>query len=66
VAEGYLSEEEGQEFCERCQVLLYKGSWFSKWFDKNQKKNDKNDYYIRIIEMKDKQTLLDDLIKNKE
>ncbi len=62
VLEGYLSEEEAAEFTERCQVLVYKGNWFSKWFDKNQK-SDKNGYYIRMIEMKDKQTTIDDLIK---
>lgn len=65
ISEGYMSEEEGAEFSDRCQVLVYKGSWFSRWFDKNQK-SDKNNYYMRIVEMKDKQTLLDDLIKNKE
>lgn len=62
VTEGYLSEEEAEEFCDRCQVLVYKGSWFSKWFDKNQK-SDKNGYYIRMIELKDKQTTIDNLIK---
>jgi hypothetical protein len=62
VTEGYLSEEEAEEFCDRCQVLVYKGNWFSKWFDKNQK-SDKNGYYIRMIELKDKQTTIDNLIK---
>ena len=62
IKEGYMSEEEGEEFTERCQVLVYKGNWFSRWFDKNQK-SDKNGYYMRIIEMKDKQTSIDDLIR---
>lgn len=61
--EGYLSEEEGIEFVERCQVLVYKGTWFSRWFDKNMKDSKKDGYYIRIVEMSDKQTSLDDLIR---
>lgn len=65
VKEGYMSEEEGDEFKERCQVLVYKGKWFSKWFDKNIKSetNSEDSYYIKIIEMNDKQTSLDDLIR---
>ena len=30
VEEGYMSEEEGEEFVDRCQVMLYKGTWFTK------------------------------------
>ena len=65
VDEGYMSEEESEEFSDRCQVLIYKGTWFSKWFDKNVKtqSNDKNSYYIRVVEMKEKQSSLDDLIR---
>jgi polyhydroxyalkanoate synthesis regulator phasin len=65
IEEGYISREEGEEFVERCQVLIYKGNWFSRWFDKNKKSemNSKDNYYIRIIEMKEKQTSLDDLIR---
>ena len=64
IEEGYMSPKEGEEFSERCQVLIYKGKWFSRWFDKNMKSetNSKDNYYIRIIEMKEKQTSLDDLI----
>jgi polyhydroxyalkanoate synthesis regulator phasin len=65
VKEGYMSEEEGDEFKERCQILVYKGNWFSNWFNKNVKtdSNTKDGYYIRVIEMSDKQTSLDDLIR---
>jgi len=59
VSEGYLSEEDGEEFTERCQVLVYKGTWFSKWFDKNMKSSsNKNHYFIKIIEMHEKQTFI--------
>ena len=63
INEGFINEKDGLEFMTRCQVLVYKGNWFSRWFDKNMKDKNRNNYYIRIIEMTDKQTLLDDLIK---
>ena len=63
VKEGYISEEEGEEFVDRCQILLYKGSWFSRWFDKNRKGDKKDGWYFRIVEMHQKTTSLDDLIK---
>jgi polyhydroxyalkanoate synthesis regulator phasin len=65
IEEGYMSEEEGEEFADRCQVLVYKGNWFSRWFDRNLKSetNTKDNYYMRIIEMKDKQTSIDDIIR---
>ena len=31
VDEGYMSIEEGLEFVERCQVMVYKGSWFKRF-----------------------------------
>ena len=62
VDEGYMSIEEGLEFVERCQVMIYKGSWFKRWMDRN-KDLDKNGYYMKVIEMKDKETNLDDLIR---
>lgn len=63
VKEGYISDEEGSEFAERCQVMVYKGTWFSRWFDKNMKDSKKEGWYIKIIEMHDKQTSLDDIIR---
>ncbi len=62
VDEGYMSSEEGLEFVERCQVMIYKGSWFKRWTDK-QKHMDKDGYYMKVVEMKDKETNLDDLIR---
>ena len=63
VKEGYMSDEEGGEFAERCQVMIYKGSWFSRWFDRNMKDGKKDGWYLKIIEMHDKQTSIDDIIR---
>jgi len=63
IKEGYMSEEEGSEFAERCQVMVYKGTWFSRWFDRNMKDNKKEGWYMKIIEMHDKQTSIDDIIR---
>ena len=30
VSEGLLDQSDSEEFSERCQVLAYKGKWFSK------------------------------------
>jgi hypothetical protein len=63
IKEGYMSDEEGGEFAERCQVMIYKGTWFSRWFDKNMKDSKKEGWYMKIIEMHDKQTSIDDIIR---
>ncbi len=67
VAENLLDQDDADEFDERCQVLVYKGNWFSKWFDKNIKVNqpdaDKKGYFMRIVEMKDKEDEVDKLLR---
>ena len=68
VNEGLLEEEDAEEFSDRCQILLYKGKWFSKWFDKNVKVESnesklKELYYMRIIEMREKESEIDRLIR---
>lgn len=67
VDEDLLDKDDADEFNERCQVLVYKGTWFSKWFDKNVKANqsdaNKKDYYIRIIELKEKEDEVDRLLR---
>jgi len=68
VSEGLLEEEDAEEFGDRCQILLYKGKWFSKWFDKNVKveQNEvklKESYYMRVIEMREKESEIDRLIR---
>ena len=67
VAEDLLSQDDADEFDERCQVLVYKGTWFSKWFDKNVKVDDpeanKKGYYLRIVELKEKEDEVDKLLR---
>lgn len=67
VQEGLLEESDADEFSERCQVLCYKGKWFSKWFDKNMKAEnpnaDENGYYIRIVELKEREDDVDKLLR---
>ena len=66
IEEGLLEKNDADEFDERCQVLVYKGTWFSKWFDKNvnvDSKRDKKNYYMRIIELKEKENEVDRLMR---
>ena len=66
VQEGLLEQDDANEFDERCQVLVYKGTWFSKWFDKNvnvDSNRDKKNYYMRIIELKEKENEVDRLMR---
>lgn len=67
VTEGLLDESDAEEFRDRCQVLVYKGKWFSKWFEKNVKaeNSDANEdgYYIRIIELKEREDDVDKLLR---
>lgn len=67
VSEGMLDKDDAKEFGERCQVLVYKGKWFSRWFEKNIKaedpKADVNGYYIRMIEMHEKEDEVDRLLR---
>lgn len=67
VSEGLLDQDDADEFDGRCQVLVYKGTWFSKWFDKNIKSEsgdaNKKGYYMRIVEMRDKEDPVDRLLR---
>jgi hypothetical protein len=67
VKEGLLDPDDAQEFGERNQVLVYKGTWFKGWFEKNIKIDDPdadvNGYYIKIVEMKDKEDEVDRLMR---
>ena len=67
VAEDLLSQDDADEFDERCQVLVYKGTWFGKWFDKNVKVDrpdaDKKGWYMRIVELKEKEDEVDRLLR---
>jgi hypothetical protein len=67
VKEGLLEQDDADEFDDRCQVLVYKGSWFSKWFDNNVKvekpEANKKGYFMRIIELKEKENEVDRLMR---
>lgn len=65
ITEGLLDQSDADEFSERCHVLVYKGTWFSKWFDRNMKRenSDKDGYYIRIVELKEKEDDVDRLLR---
>lgn len=67
VKEGLLDQDDADEFAERNQVLVYKGKWFQNWFDNNVKiedsSADENNYYIKIVEMKDKEDEVDRLMR---
>ena len=65
ISEGLLDQTDGEEFAERCHVLVYKGKWFSKWFDRNMKKegSDPESYYIRIVELKEREDDVDKLLR---
>jgi hypothetical protein len=65
VEENLLDESDADEFRERCQVLIYKGKWFSDWFDKNMKTEgaNKDSYYIRMIELKEREDDVDKLLR---
>lgn len=64
VVEGLLDQSDAEEFSERCQVLVYKGKWFSKWFDKNMKADSpKDSYYIRMVELKEREDEVDKLLR---
>ena len=65
IKKGFISEEDGSDYAERFQVLIYKGSWFERFFNKFVK-NDTNKmdgYFYRVVEMQDKKPItLDDII----
>lgn len=65
VDEGLLEQDDANEFNDRCQVLVYRGKWFSKWFDKNMKSetNSPDTFYMRVIEMRDKEDEVDKLLR---
>lgn len=65
ITEGLLDQSDADEFSERCHVLVYKGTWFSKWFDRNMKRetNEKEGFYIRMIELKEREDDVDKLLR---
>ena len=59
IKQGLISEEDGMDYAERFHVMIYKGSWFKRFFDKYIK-NDTNSmdgYFYRVVEMQDKKPM---------
>jgi hypothetical protein len=67
IEENLIDQSDAEEFRERCQVLVYKGKWFSNWFEKNVKTNqpdaNANSYYIRMVELKEREDDVDKLLR---
>lgn len=65
VNEGLLNEDDAEEFLGRAHVIVYKGKWWNKWFEKNVSKEakDKEGYYIRMVDLKDREDDVDRLLR---
>ena len=50
VDEGLMSQKDGEDFIERCQIIVVKNGWFKRWCSKFSKGNE-NMYTVRILEM---------------
>lgn len=64
VKQGLMSDADAIDYTERFHVMIYKGSWFKRFFDKYLKSdsNTINGYYYRVVEMVDKKPMtLEDL-----
>lgn len=55
IMEDLIDKDDAEEFSERCQVILYKPSWFERFTRKHNPKAIVNNYYLRIIEMIEKE-----------
>ena len=54
IENGYISEEDGHDFSERYQVIIYKNSWFKDFVKKFLPDSDPNGYRYKIVEMQRK------------
>ena len=50
IEEGLISGEDGEDFMERCQVVVVKNGWFKRWCSKFAKGTE-DTYSVRILEM---------------
>lgn len=50
VDEGLVSQEDGEDFIDRCQIIVVKNGWFKRWCSKFSKGNE-SIYTVRILEM---------------
>ena len=54
IENGYISEEDGHDFSERYQVMIFKNSWFKDFVKKFLPDSDTNGYRYKIVEMQRK------------
>lgn len=60
ISQGLLTDEDGMDYVERFHVIIYKGSWFKRFFDKyvkNDGSKNINGYYYRVVELADKKPM---------
>lgn len=59
IRQGLISEEDGMDYVERFQVVIFKGSWFKRFFDKYVKNgtNSVDGYFFRVVEMEYKKPM---------
>jgi hypothetical protein len=50
IDEGLVSQKDGEDFIDRCQIIIVKNGWFKRWCSKFSKGNE-NMYTVRILEM---------------
>ena len=50
IDEGLMSQEDGEDFINRCQIIVVKNGWFKRWCSKFSKGNEEK-YTVRILEM---------------
>ena len=64
IADEYLDIDDGKEFIERCQIIVHRGTWFNRWFNKNMKGKKIDNFYFSIVEMSKKESKLERLLNN--
>ena len=59
IKQGLVREEDAMDYAERFHVMIYKGSWFKRFFDKYIKNgtNSMDGYFYRVVEMQDKKPM---------
>lgn len=50
IDEGLISQEDGDSFVDRCQIIVVKNGWFKRWCSKFSKGNESM-YTVRVLEM---------------
>ena len=55
--EGYITEQEAEEFLNRAFVISYKKKWFKRWLNQSDEEEAKggDDWFIKVIDISDKE-----------